>query len=82
MLLNKSGNGIFKWSDASRKRIQVLKWNGDNNERKPIHMVGYLVELVYDLSIAPNNNISGSPGFELPLGSFQKRNIHLCKMPE
>jgi hypothetical protein len=35
-------------------------------------VVGYLVELVgvYDLLIARDNNISGRPGFELPLGGF------------
>ena len=73
MLSNDSGSSLFNWSAASQKRIKALKWNGDTDERKRIHMVGYLIELVYDLSIAPNNNVSGSPGFELPLGSFQKK---------
>ena len=66
-------SSLFKWSETSLKRMKALKWNGDSEERKRIHMVGYLIELVYDLSIAPTNNISGSPGFELPLGSFQQK---------
>ncbi len=37
---------------------------------KKLHMVAYLCELGYDLMIAPDANISKSPGFETPLGVF------------
>jgi hypothetical protein len=40
------------------------------NRESGVHMVGYLVELVYDQSIARDNNISGIPGFKLLLGGF------------
>jgi hypothetical protein len=70
LLTSHDEGSIFKWSSNSLKRLKGLKWNGDKEQRKRVHMVGYLVELVYDLSIARDNNISGSPGFELPLGGF------------
>jgi len=31
-------------------------------------MIGYLLELGYDLCLAPDFNISGNPGFEIVLG--------------
>ena len=37
---------------------------------KQLHMVGYLCELVYDLGLAPGDNVSQSPGFETPFGIF------------
>jgi hypothetical protein len=70
LLTNHDEGSLFKWSSNSLKRLEALRWNGDKEQRKRVHMVGYLVELVYDLSIARDNNISRSPGFELPLGSF------------
>jgi hypothetical protein len=73
LLTSHDEGSIFKWSSNSLTRLEALKWNGDKAQRKRVHMVGYLVELVYDLSIARDNNISGSPGFELPLGGFPSR---------
>jgi hypothetical protein len=70
LLTNHDEGSIFKWSSNSLKRLGKLSWNGAKAQKKRVHMVGYLVELVYDLSIARAHNISGSPGFELPLGAF------------
>jgi hypothetical protein len=70
LLTNHDEGSLFKWSRNSLTRLKALRWNGDKDQRKRVHMIGYLVELVYDLSIARDNNISGSPGFELPLGGF------------
>jgi hypothetical protein len=47
---------LFKWSSNSLKRLKA-KWNGDKEQRKRVHMVWYLVELVFDLSIARDNKI-------------------------
>jgi hypothetical protein len=68
LLTNHDEGSLLKWSSNSLKRLKALKWNGDKEQKKRVH--GYLVELVYDLSIARDNNISGSPGFELLLGGF------------
>jgi hypothetical protein len=70
LLTNHDEGSLFKWSSNSLTRLRALRWNGNTEQRKRVHMVGYLVELVYDISIARDNNISGSPGFELPLGGF------------
>jgi hypothetical protein len=70
LLTNHDKGSLFKWSRNSLTRLKALRWNGDAEQRKCVHIVGYLVELVYDLSIARDNNISGSPGFELRLGGF------------
>jgi hypothetical protein len=67
LLTNHDEVSLFKWSSNSLKRLKALKWNGDKEQRKHVHMVGYLVELVYNLSIARDNNMLGSLGFELPL---------------
>ena len=32
------------------------------------HMLAYQIELGYDLSLAPDKNVSGNPGFEAVLG--------------
>jgi hypothetical protein len=70
LLANHDEGSLFKWSSNSLTRQRALRWNGNTEQRKRVHQVGYLVELVHDLSIARDNNISGSPGFELPLGGF------------
>lgn len=69
---NLTDDSIFKWSDATSKRIRALKWKRASEETKRVHMAGYLIELVYDLCIAPANNVSESPGIELPLGIHAK----------
>jgi hypothetical protein len=83
LLTNHDEGSLFKWSSNSLTRLKALKWNGDKEQRKRVPiMVGYLVELVYDISIARDNTISGSPAFELPLGGFppKKRESYLDLM--
>jgi hypothetical protein len=47
-------------------------WDGELVASKQLHMVAYLFELVYDLMLAPEENVSSSPGFERPLAIFPK----------
>jgi hypothetical protein len=65
------GSGIFVWSKEVLERIGAVNFSGAKDlEAKQLHMVGYLCELVYDLALAPDQNVSQSPGFETPLGIF------------
>jgi hypothetical protein len=65
------GSGIFVWSKEVLERIGAVNFSGAKDlEAKQLHMVGYLCELVYDLALAPDDNVSQSPGFETPLGIF------------
>ena len=58
---------------------------GFKGTRDPIvkrrHMVGYLLELGFDLCIAPKSNVSWNPGFELPLGQYKRRRHPLLPLP-
>jgi hypothetical protein len=65
------GSGIFIWSNEMLERIGAVNFAGAKDLKdKQLHMVGYLCELVYDLALAPCDNVSQSPGFETPLGIF------------
>ena len=64
-------DGLFIWDEYSLKRIEKLQLSGCSNVReKQLVMVGYALELVYDLMIAVSDNVSQSPGFESCLGIF------------
>jgi hypothetical protein len=61
----------IEWSKEVLERIGAVNFLGAKDlEAKQLHMVGYLCELVYDLALAPDQNVSQSPGFETPLGIF------------
>jgi hypothetical protein len=71
--LQDNKDGIFLWDNKD-----CLNWMNKGSPSpsalndKKLHMVAYLCELGYDLMLAPGANISKSPGFERPLGAFQK----------
>ena len=62
-LVDTSVDGIFEWDVTTMNAIN--KWNvtGTTKEKQLI-LVSYLFELVYDLMIAPGNNVSVNGGFE------------------
>lgn len=64
-----TATGLFVWSDDAMGHLETL-WHGQLGTSKQLHMVGYLFELIYDLMLAPDDNVSCSPGFESPLGIF------------
>jgi len=69
MLKDVKNNGIFHLDDETNKRIAALNFQGKSRlDTKQCNMIGYLLELGYDLCIAPACNISGNPGFEIVLG--------------
>jgi hypothetical protein len=47
--------GLLYWSATAMSKV---------TKDKQLHMVGFLFEMLYDLMIAPNANVSQSPGFE------------------
>ena len=50
--------------------LNILRSRGATGTlgEKQLHLVGYLMELSYDLCIALKNNVSENPGFESFLG--------------
>ena len=63
--------GIFHFSTEDNKKIAAINFAGNPRlQTKQLHMLGYLWELAYDLSLAPTSNISGNPGFETALGIY------------
>jgi hypothetical protein len=70
-LYQKSSDGIFIWSDEMLHRIGGVNFRGAKVlADKQLHMVGYLIELCYDLALSSEQNVSESAGCETPLGVF------------
>ena len=64
-------NGLFIWCDEVMTRLENIDFKGSTCIKdKQLHMVGYLIELMYDLALGNNNNLSEAPGFEVPLGAW------------
>lgn len=60
---------VFRCDPHLRDKIAGLKFTGSTATEvslpvKMRHMVSYLVELAYDISLSPVDNVSQSPGFE------------------
>jgi hypothetical protein len=71
-LYTTTGDGIFLWSDVMLHRIGEIKFPGAKVlADKQLHMVGYMIELCYDLALSSDHNISESAGFETPLGFWR-----------
>ena len=65
-----SEGGMFSFDDIDRKNINKINIRtAKDGKLKTIEMVTYSLELVHDTSIAPNDNISRSPGFEVIFGA-------------
>ena len=56
-------DGLFHWSDYDDRLKNTMKDQASLNDEK-LHMVGYLIEICYDLALAESRNVSESPGFE------------------
>ncbi len=63
--------GICKWGEDVIEKVNKLTLYSCNElDEKQLIMVGYLLELGYDLMINADDNINESPGFEACLGIF------------
>jgi hypothetical protein len=59
---------MFVWTKERLERIGAVNFARANDIKdKQLHIVGYLCELVCDLTLAPGNNVSRSLGFETSL---------------
>ena len=64
-------NGIFYWSNNVIEKIEKANLYSCNGlVEKQLVMVGFLLELGYDLMINSDDNVSKIPGFEPCLGIF------------
>ena len=64
-----SDGGIFTFSKEDKANIMSVNFRGKENwSEKAVKMIAYLLELMLDISIAPKDNISSSPGFEVIFG--------------
>jgi hypothetical protein len=66
------GCGTFAWStERMLERIGAVNFaNAKDLKAKQLHMAGCMCELAYDLALTQGDNVSQSPGFETPLGTF------------
>ena len=49
--------GILLYNESDKKNIKRLKMRGNLNEKKKVDLIAYLIELMFDLIIAPRYNI-------------------------
>ena len=62
--MEEEGEGIFWWDKASLEEINRLKYYDCTTLReKQLLMIGYCLELGYDLMINPNDNVAIVDGF-------------------
>jgi hypothetical protein len=70
-LQNTREHSLFVWSQSDMKSLKAVGFAGNPSiGDRQLHLIGYLCEIGYDLALAPDNNMSESPGFETPLGIF------------
>ena len=71
LISDTSDSGIFEWDTATLKFVK--EWNVRGIEKdKRLTLIAYLFELVYDLMIAPGDNVSVNGGFEQCHGYVEK----------
>ena len=72
LLKDIKNGGLFYYSSSIIASIQKLKMGDISLEEKQLHMVGFLFELMYDVSIVTEHNVSESPVFECFLVDYHK----------
>lgn len=66
--------GLLNWPQDTISHINKVNFPGCFTlQDKQLHMVGYVIELFYDLLISTSDNVSSSPGFETCIGVFGKK---------
>jgi hypothetical protein len=61
---------LFEWDTHTEQRVDKLNIGTATLADKKLVMVGYLIELCYDLALSSSSNVSRNPGFERALGRF------------
>ena len=66
-----ASDDLFRWPADVVEKVDKIEFPGcTTTSDKQLHMVGYLLEMAYDLALKPSANVSRSPGFETALGIF------------
>jgi len=60
-ICDETENGIFEWPEAVLANLRADRWNNMNMQQKQLNMVGYLLEIFYDMALAPGDNVSENP---------------------
>ena len=63
------------WPEEVLAYLRADKWNNMTMQQKQLNMVGYLLEIFYDLALSPGDNVSENPGFERYLLDFSRENV-------
>ena len=61
-------NSLFHWPASVLAHIP--RRDGETQQQSQLKCVSYLWELVFDLCLSPQDNMSDSPGFEPYLGIY------------
>ena len=75
VICDATANGIFVWPEEVLAYLRADKWNNMTMQQKQLNMVGYLLEIFYDLALSPGDNVSENPGFERYLLDFSRENV-------
>ena len=63
----------FNWPSKTMQKLDTANWGASPADRQ-MKMVGYALELGYDLMLNSVHRVSSAPGFEAPTGyTLQKR---------
>ena len=65
---------LFDWSNYIEKLESTTIRGCTTLKEKQLVVVGYFLELCYDLCISPRSNVSNNPGFEAILGVINTNN--------
>ena len=67
-------DGFFVWDDVLLNSLRKdQNMNRNEIQMAKFDLVSYLFELVYDLCLGKQDNVSSSPGFEKFIGQFGRR---------
>lgn len=61
---------FLQFTEGEKKHIAALSFNEDGYHEKTAHIIAYAIECFYSLMLAPGDDLSSNPGFEVPLGIY------------
>ena len=61
---------FLQFTEGEKKHIAALSFKEDGYHEKTAHIIAYAIECFYSLMLAPSDDLSSNPGFEVPLGIY------------
>ena len=61
---------FLQFTEGEKKHIAALSFKEDGYHEKTAHIIAYAIECFYSLMLAPRDDLSSNPGFEVPLGIY------------